>query len=363
MGIGPELPPELASQLGRSATATDADTQGQSRSIGPQVPSNASLPPAPPTKDNDDDDSDDDFGPSLPPDLVAARHDNASASSTNKSTIVLGPARPPSTSSAASVLGPSLPPPPGATADRPASSSKRETPLSNMYSDDSDDGEGPGPMPLPQDSSSARDDNDGVRQFKEREQREQERRRREEADKGKIKREEWMLVPPKELDLAKSLDPTKLKARGFSQKATSDKPASSQSSGVDLWTETPQERAQRLADEAMGIRKKAVQSRAGGGDDSAGRDAETEEQRRKRRRDEQLKREVEEYNRSSRKDSLLDQHSKSKKAKKDTEEPAAFWDRDRDMAVGGRLMDDGKRKDVIRNAKELGGRFGGGSFL
>jgi hypothetical protein len=40
-----------------------------------------------------------------------------------------------------------------------------------------------------------------------------------------------------------------------------------------------------------------------------------------------------------------------------------IWDRDRDMSVGGRLMDDAKRADAVRSAKDLGGRFGGGSFL
>ncbi|KAK4052456.1 hypothetical protein OIV83_002258 [Microbotryomycetes sp. JL201] len=356
MGIGPELPPELAAQLGRqTSSANSADSTATS--IGPEISTNPNQAAGTSQDARDESEDDDDFGPSLPPDLAASRHENyVSSSSKNAQSTVLGPTRPPS-----SVIGPSLPP----QLDESAPVRKRETPLSNMYSDDSDDDYGPGPMPPPQGvGMSALDDNDGVRQFKEREQREQERRRKEQEDKGKIKREEWMLVPPKELDLAQSLDPTKLKARGFSQKATSDKPSSSQS-GVDLWTETPQERAQRLADEALGIRKKAVQSRTGGGEGNL-KDIETEEQRRKRKRDEQLKKEVEDYNRSSRKDSLLDQHSKAKKAKKDkgeTEEPAAFWDRDRDMAVGGRLMDDGKRRDVIRNAKELGGRFGGGSFL
>lgn len=33
------------------------------------------------------------------------------------------------------------------------------------------------------------------------------------------------------------------------------------------------------------------------------------------------------------------------------------------MSVGGRLLDDNKRADMVRNAKDLGGRFGGGGFL
>lgn len=40
-----------------------------------------------------------------------------------------------------------------------------------------------------------------------------------------------------------------------------------------------------------------------------------------------------------------------------------IWDRDRDMSITGRLMNDGKRNDMVKQAKELGGRFGGGSYL
>ncbi|KAK4056988.1 hypothetical protein OIO90_001888 [Microbotryomycetes sp. JL221] len=357
MGIGPELPPELAAQLGRSAQQVNHDDDhhddDRSARIGPEAPAAASSVPheGPVAPDTD---SDDDFGPALPPDMMQARQQPLTSvqEDSGRLSVVAGRAMPHSSSARGSALGPSLPP-------STSHSSRKETPLSNMYSEDSDDDYGPGPMPMA--PGQAIDDNDGARQFREREQRLADKARREAEDKAKPKREEWMLVPPKELDLMKSLDPTKLKGRGFSQKATSDKPKSNQE-GIDLWTETPQQRAQRLEDEALGKRKKAVQSRTGGGESVP----ETDEERRKRKRDERLKREVEEYNQSSRKDTLLDQHSKSKKAKKDRgeqEEPVAFWDRDRDMAVGGRLMDDGKRRDVIRNAKELGGRFGGGSFL
>ena len=39
----------------------------------------------------------------------------------------------------------------------------------------------------------------------------------------------------------------------------------------------------------------------------------------------------------------------------------AIWDRDRDMGLSGRLMDDGKRKSIIKDAKELGSRFSASS--
>jgi Protein of unknown function (DUF3752) len=56
------------------------------------------------------------------------------------------------------------------------------------------------------------------------------------------------------------------------------------------------------------------------------------------------------------------------KRKKDAadEEPAGIWDHSRDMALGGRLMDEKDRRKAIQDAKGLSDRFGagkGGSFL
>ncbi|GAA6061984.1 hypothetical protein JCM10212_005228 [Sporobolomyces blumeae] len=69
---------------------------------------------------------------------------------------------------------------------------------------------------------------------------------------------------------------------------------------------------------------------------------------------------------SSRSESLLDSYSKKQKSSKhgkDGKEEPTGWDRDRDMAVGGRLMDDGQRRAMIKDAKGLGGRFGTSGFL
>lgn len=63
-------------------------------------------------------------------------------------------------------------------------------------------------------------------------------------------------------------------------------------------------------------------------------------------------------------ETLLDLHSKSAAASKSREEETseyAIWDRDRDMAVGGRLMDDKARSKLVQDAKGLGSRFGRGT--
>ena len=65
---------------------------------------------------------------------------------------------------------------------------------------------------------------------------------------------------------------------------------------------------------------------------------------------------------SSRAKSLLDLHSEKEKGKKSKQddEPPIIWDHDRDMATGGRLMDEKQRSKLISDARSLGDRFGTG---
>lgn len=80
-----------------------------------------------------------------------------------------------------------------------------------------------------------------------------------------------------------AIDPTKLtKGRQFQRTS-----APSRNQDTSLWTETPAERQQRLADEVSGKRRRAV---------NAEPDAEDELEARKRRRhDEDVRKGVEEY--------------------------------------------------------------------
>ena len=63
-----------------------------------------------------------------------------------------------------------------------------------------------------------------------------------------------MLAPPSASDLLSSIDTTKIRARQFSR-ATGREEASKDTT---LWTETPAERQQRLAEELSGKRKRAT---------------------------------------------------------------------------------------------------------
>ncbi|KAI5115560.1 hypothetical protein M0805_006259, partial [Coniferiporia weirii] len=192
------------------------------------------------------------------------------------------------------------------------------------------------------------------------------------AKPKKPKRDEWMLVPPSSSDLLGRLsDPTKLKARQFSRGAG----AASRSAPNNLWTETPVERQQRIADEVAGKRRRA----ANADDSEAGNAKDGKEERKRRRRDDEVRRVVDEHNKSTRGKTLLELHSstdgstgaeKGKKgggSKDDAEgQPPGIWDHARDMATGGRLMDEKQRSKLIADARSLGDRFGsgkGGGYL
>ncbi|EPQ61252.1 hypothetical protein GLOTRDRAFT_135771 [Gloeophyllum trabeum ATCC 11539] len=310
--IGPQIPPHLLNQ-------TKPSTSDDDEEAGPQLPpehASANRSDEQRGQKQEEEESDeDDYVPALPPDLAASRRAGPSLPSLS----------PPRASPPKRVIGPSFPPP--------------------SFQEDDDDDE-VGPVPLPAGAGPVEED--GVREFLEREERR--RKAAEDAAKPKaLQREEWMLVPPSSQGLLGSLDPAKLRqARQFS-KSTNVK-----STDTTLWTETPAERQQRLADEVSGKKRRI---------ENAEPDVDAEDALRKRRRDEVVRQGVEEYTRKHRGPTLLQQHATSEKSSKDkagSEEPPVIWDHARDMALGGRLMDDKKRDQIINDSKGLSDRFGAG---
>ncbi|WVR09220.1 hypothetical protein IAU60_006283 [Kwoniella sp. DSM 27419] len=304
MPIGPSLPPHLAHLAGGHG----------GRSPSPEGP----APPAPAPAEAESDD--DDFGPALPPHLAAARLNKAA-----------GPTLPPT--------GPSLP---------AAGPSRPTGPAGPLYDDDdSDDEIGPRLVQM----SAEEEQSSAVQDFIEREERR--RKEAEQKDKPQVKkREEWMLVPPTSGVLS-NVDPLRKRPTTFS-KSTTDKSETDHT----LWTETPAEKAQRLADEVAGIKRKK---------DKAGERImsyeEEQEERRKRKREAEIAQEVNKHNTKARGPSLLDQHADklAKKKKDGTDDDApAIWDHDRDMGITGRLLNDQERQAKIRDARGLGDRFGHG---
>jgi len=302
------MPPHLLKANITEDSDTDQDTVGPSAVAGPQIPPGVQLPT---TLPDDEEDEEDAYVPALPPDLRAKSYSS-------------NPPQPHSQPRPPNIIGPSFP---------------------SRIDYDSDD-DAYGPMPLP--SGAQLEEKDGVDEVLEREERM--KKAAEEAAKPKaLKREEWMLVPPSSSDMLGSLDPTKLKARQFSRKATTARDADN-----TLWTETPQERTQRLADEVAGKKRRAANA-----EDGVPSEADA---RKRQRKEEEIRRGISQYNTNLRGQSLLDTHAKARAVapKEKDESQSAIWDHERDMSLGGRLMDDKKRTQMIRESKGLGDRFSSG---
>lgn len=377
--IGPDIPAHLRNS-NSSPTQEEKDALGphipeESAHVGPQLPVDLSERKKQ-EEEHEIDDDEDDYTPALPPELVAH---GTGAKPKPYSQAGLITTSNPSPEPSRRILGPSLP---------------SHSSYSNLDEDSDEDDVGPKPLP---EGLRPMHEKDAVAEFMEREER---RRKNEElAKKPKaLKREEWMLVPPSAGDLLGStylvyslqyfcstyqysckidLDTTKLKARQFSK---SSGPLNKRDN--TLWTETPAERQQRIADEVAGKKRRAV--------DVANEEAlgiGTSDRKRSKREEESIRRGVDEYTvgfsslrfqttidslsyllkQKLRGPSLVEQHSSKHKAgDEDDESEKAIWDHSRDMSIGGRLMDGDKRNQMIREAKGLGERFGsgkGGSFL
>ncbi|KAH9920322.1 uncharacterized protein B0H18DRAFT_881187 [Fomitopsis serialis] len=317
--IGPDLPAHLLASSSARSAKTEENRGQDASTIGPTIPthlgssarSTTPIPSRMKSMGLQLEEEEEDYAPALPPDMIAAKAPGAAQAPT-------GPARPPHLASRRSAYD----------------------------EDDEDDDYGPTPLP----SGFALREKSGVEEFLEREERR--KKQLEEASKPKaLQREEWMLVPPSQSDLLGSIDPTRIKRpRKFA--ATAQTPRDADAS---LWTETPAERQQRIADEVAGKRRRVT-------DVSALNPEEERELRKKRRYEEEVRKGVEEHTKKVRGGTLVDRHARTStsKEKDDDDELPVIWDHSRDMALSGRLVDDKTRDKVIREARGLGDRFGSG---
>jgi len=169
------------------------------------------------------------------------------------------------------------------------------------------------------------------------------------ANDGKLKRDEWMIVPPKSEDWATKVDPTKLKNRKFNTGKGAKAPQKVDGENT-LWTETPEQKRRRLEDEVMGVKRLAAQ----GGDDkkldkSAGAEAK------------ETARRIQEYNDKNRSKSLYSDHKARGKYEEDDPSKRAF-DREKDIA-GGVKINHQQKKEMLQRASDFGSRFSSGSYL
>ncbi|ROV93411.1 hypothetical protein VMCG_08392 [Cytospora schulzeri] len=368
--IGPQLPPHLAK-----------------RKRSPEDDESADSPPTKTPKanqdeialDGDDSDSDDGYGPSAPKPQSAAAPTNPSigptlppstAPASNSNEIALdsddddddntGPAPPaaatatvpPPTPAPRRVMGPALPP--ADLAERPPTD-----PHPDPDSDsDSEDDYGPalpgttrpntGPS-LPSNFANATGPSEPARP----------------------RRDDWMLAPPTSSGYQER-DPTKIKSRKFASGASAtSRPKDGSAGGISsIWTETPEEKAKRLADAVLGrgsgvgdqppAATAAKSKKAGGGS-----------------REQQDK--IRAFTEQTRGRSLYDEHQSSRKSGKDAAKDASkddgkgedeedddpskrAFDREKDMGLGMKITAS-QRKELLNRASDFGGRFQKGNFL
>lgn len=209
-----------------------------------------------------------DIGPELPPHVLEKRKRDSGEDET-------GASRPPTpleTSRKKRILGPALPPAP--LHQRPSQAPDQSV-NSSSSSDDEDDGYGPA-LPSFADAidqeqkQSALSISDVAKEAS--------------KEVRPSKRDEWMMLPPKQDDLAARMDPTKLRARGFHAGKSAKAPRVGES-GHKMWTETPDQKRKRLQDEVLGLK-------SGASDDTQ----DDLKEHAKRLRDEQKAKQISEHN-------------------------------------------------------------------
>lgn len=236
------------------------------------------------------------------------------------------------------ILGPSLPP--ASLSTRPYSSPNPNNPLSD---DDDDDDFGPA---LPQTTThQARSSESAIESSFPTDQ-----------SPAKPKREEWMLIPPSHSDWSSRVDPRKLRNRKFNTGKGAKAPPPKSSGDNALWTETPEQKQKRLADEVMGVVAKPGSA--------AGPSSSTDNGVNEHRRNEVLEteRRIEAYNAQHRPASLYSEHQKRPRKEQEDDPSARAFDREKDVARGTKIGR-AQRQEMLTRAADFGQRFTKGSYL
>ena len=306
-------------------------------------------------------------GPTLPPEHSKKRkisHPSSSSPPQKRSRS----SSPSSTLPERRAIGPALPP---ADLSELPPYSPNHAPDSDLDSDSSDDF-GPAPPPA---AGSIESEQERIRQ------RNLAQATSDTSDSNKSAkpaREEWMLLPPSADGLSSSrMDPTKIRNRKFNTGVGAKAPPSSRpSDGEDgsgiarTWTETPEQKRQRLADEVMGVSRPANQPSSGSNGTASStsplaRDVRQQEANR------EAERRIREYNEQTKRGgSLVSEHQSSEKKRRqkgeegeEEDDPSArAFDKEKDMKVGGQIGHVQKR-EMLRKARDMGSRFSGGSYL
>ncbi|RKF56697.1 hypothetical protein OnM2_079012 [Erysiphe neolycopersici] len=181
---------------------------------------------------------------------------------------------------------------------------------------------------------------------------------------SKLKRAEWMLTPPSSSDLTTRVDPTKLKSRKFTSGRGTKRPA--EASGIStIWTETPEEKRQRLEDEVLG-RKDVISTISSLKSTTNLSELAHNTQSAKER--EATKEQISKYNKQNRNKSLFEERKAAQdrgelEVLNDDDPSCRAFDKEKDMALGGRHINTTKRNQLLMHAKNFGNRFQEGKYL
>lgn len=170
-------------------------------------------------------------------------------------------------------------------------------------------------------------------------------------------RDSWMLAPPASHGFTER-DPTRIRARKFASKPT---PGGGSGGPSSVWTETPEEKLRRLQDSVLGRKG------SGEGDDAAAADSATRSARRtkdQQQRDRAIQASID----AQRGKSLYEEHQ-ARRGKaggqnedEDDDPSKRAFDREKDMALGGRIGT-AQRRELMNKAANFGSRFQKGSYL
>ncbi|KAG5938384.1 hypothetical protein E4U59_003809 [Claviceps monticola] len=182
-------------------------------------------------------------------------------------------------------------------------------------------------------------------------------------------RDTWMLAPPPSTAYSER-DPTRMRARKFASKPLSSSAGKPSPDHPSIWTETPQEKLQRQKDALLGRTPSASHAAAGGGSSSSSSSERAKMQ--KRQQEERIAASIEA---SRGKKSLYAEHDERRKegggggngrgekeAEEDDDPSKRAFDREKDMAIGGKIGSRA-RTELISRSANFGGRFQKGSFL
>ncbi|KAI9662445.1 MAG: hypothetical protein M1821_008612 [Bathelium mastoideum] len=295
------------------------------------------------------------IGPELPPHLLAKRKRQVAAPDAVGETAaskppILGPGE-----KRRRVIGPAAPP--RSLDEQPTESPNPEASEGDSDSD-SDDDYGPAPFTRPQKETHKADISHEENDEKS-------------TVENSIKRDGWMMIPPDEDGLAAArTDPTRARPRKFNTGKGSRAP--NHGDGIDRsWTETPEEKRKRLADQVMGVENPTASSARG----SSRKHDETNEKTAKRIQEHIVRHFVlfrlcfqtvhcvlTCAKQKTRGKSLYDEHRRTNGTEKDDDPSKRAFDREKDIA-GGTRIGHAQRKEMLNRASDFGSRFSGGGYL